>query len=88
VYRLVLEAEDEDGLLRAGSRVPAGKYQRVDVDCGRLVVLSEEDWLPPAHDGHVAVYQRVDGVRWQPMCQKRPVMQMQRMVVTGATSVA
>lgn len=64
MYRLVLEAEDEEGLLTAGCQVPAGRYQRIDVANGPLVVLAQEDWLPASCDGHVAVYQRVYGQRW------------------------
>ena len=49
----------EDGLLHAGSRVPAGRYVRTDVAWGRVLTLDREDWLPASLDGRVALYRRL-----------------------------
>jgi len=55
---------DDDGLLVAGQRVPAGRYRRVDIRDGEAITVGEGECLPASFDGHVAVYERVP--QWQP----------------------
>ncbi|MCL5256576.1 MAG: hypothetical protein M1319_02130 [Chloroflexi bacterium] len=52
--------EDGEMLFVAGDEAPAGHYVRVDVAQSREVLLKARDFLPASHDGHVAVYRRVD----------------------------
>jgi hypothetical protein len=59
----------DDGLYRAGERVLAGVYRRIDGP-GRDVVLECEDILPASLDGHVAEYERVDNT-WDQICHGR-----------------
>lgn len=66
-----LPIDDRDeGLLTAGTRVPAGDYRRVDVAGGRVVRFESEDVLPASCDGHVALYERI--VRF--ICQRTPAL--------------
>ena len=44
----------------AGQAAPPGRYRRVDVVDGRVVVLDTADVLPGSLDGHVAVYARIE----------------------------
>jgi len=44
-------------MLRAGQRVPPGRYMRVDVPTARTLILEVEDFLPASCDGHIALYQ-------------------------------
>lgn len=41
---------------KAGERVPAGTYLRIDDESSRIVVLLQEGPLPASFDGHVALY--------------------------------
>ena len=59
--REAYEGADE-GLPRAGGRVPAGRYVRADVPSGRVLVLEREDWLPASLDGRIAHYRRLPSV--------------------------
>lgn len=52
--------EDGEMLFVAGEEVPAGHYVRVDAARARELWLESRDFLPASHDGHVAVYRRVD----------------------------
>ena len=42
----------------AGTKVPAGRYRRVD-RWSREIVLPRGGVLPPSFDGQIALYQRV-----------------------------
>jgi hypothetical protein len=42
----------------AGTRVPPGRYRRVD-RWSREIVLPEGGVLPPSFDGQIALYQRL-----------------------------
>ena len=48
--------ECEARLYEAGEVVPAGNYVRVDDSSSRVFVLDRDGPLPPAWDGHVALY--------------------------------
>ena len=43
-------------LWRAGERVPAGTYLRIDDHSYRRIVLERPGRLPASYDGHVALY--------------------------------
>lgn len=48
----------ESAVYRAGQRVPAGQYARIDRP-DVVVTLPEADRLPPSFDGTVAHYTRI-----------------------------
>src|SRR6185503_6393205 len=48
--------ECEQEMWKAGDRVPAGAYARVDDQSYHLVVLEQEGVLPASFDGHTAWY--------------------------------
>ncbi len=45
-------------LWQAGEEAPAGRYIRVDDRSYRIVILDQTGRLPPAFDGHIALYQQ------------------------------
>lgn len=57
-------ADPYDLLMVAGEKVLAGRYRRVDVPYGEVLVLKAGDRLPASLDGHVATYERMPD--WQP----------------------
>lgn len=48
--------DDAEVVYGAGQHAPPGRYVRVDVSYGRIVVLERHEALPASLDGAVAIY--------------------------------
>ncbi len=77
---------DEGILLRAGQRVPPGRYVRVDVPTARTLILEVEDYLPASCDGHIALY-RPAAIGW-PASRTIDVYAFEVFVGAGSSAAA
>jgi hypothetical protein len=63
----------------AGQVAPPGRYCRVDVVDGRIVVMETADRLPGSLDGHVAVYAHLEAALPQPAPRPAPTSGAKRL---------